>query len=383
VRRILVAMFVIGACTSGAGKERLAEPAATTTTTTTPSQAALAGPCEGLGPAPAAGLAEVTYLSGGRLLALPNDRPGPVCLAEVPAGVTTLSWGGRADRVLLPPAQAVLADRRVDLNLPEGESASFSLPTGTSVLFSDGPHLKKRLLADGRDTDVTFLDRHDASVYYPEGKHILSVGASADGVYGVFVATNRGDSPVAVARDDTPATTIYSPALMTGGFTAFAAQHTTNPPADRYHLHFRGQDDPLLHTIVLPDGPPEVIVASHFEQRVAAQAGSCESGGRRVTAVDVGEYLTRRSANASAVARPVTVDVKAPFTEPVGWLPGGRLVVLGRDSCTAPGTLWSVPVFPAGPPVRLADGAAAAALRTVITDQVDPPRETGGSEAPA
>ena len=376
-------MLILGSCSSTDGERRAESAATTTSTPPTTSPAAFSGPCEGLGPAPAAGLAEVTYLSGGRLLALPNDRPGPVCLAEVPAGVTTLSWGGQADRVLLPPSQVVLADRRVDLDLPEGESASFTLPTGTSVLFSDGPHLKKRSLADRRDTDVTFLDRHEASVYYPEGKHILSVGASSDGVYGVFVATNLGDSPVAVARDDTPATTIYSPALMTGGFTAFAAQHTQNPSADRYHIHFRGEDDPLLHTIALPDGPPEVIVASHFEPRMAARAGSCESGGRRVTAVDVGDYLTRRDANASAAARPVTVDVKAPFTEPVGWLPGGRLVVLGRDTCTAPGTLWSVPVFPAGPPVRLADGAIAAALRTVVADQVDPPRETGGSDAPA
>ena len=311
MRRLLVAVLILGSCSPGTDGERRAEPAATTTSsppTTVP--ATLSGPCEGLGPAPAAGLAEVTYLTAAgpgqnrRLLALPNDRPGPVCLAEAPTGATTLSWGGQADRVLLPPSQVVLADRRVDLDLPEGEAASFTLPTGTSVLFSDGPHLKKRSLDDRRDTDVTFLDRHEASVYYPEGKHILSVGASSDGVYGVFVATNVGASPVVVARDETPATTIYSPTVMTGGFTAFAASHTQNPSADRYHIHFRGEDDPLLHTIALPDGPPEVIVASHFESRVAAQAGSCASGGRRVTAVDVGEYLGRRAANASAVARP-------------------------------------------------------------------------------
>jgi hypothetical protein len=345
-------------------------PATTTVTAITE----IAG-CEGLGPVSEDG--EVTYVSGGRLFAV---RPGgePRCLLGVPADSEASAWGGKADRVLLAPVGARVGDQTVELALGPKETAGWSRPTGTSVLVVSDGKLTKRKVDTGAVSDVSFLARHDEALYHPSGRHIVSVGVDAVGRYGIFLASNEGKDVRTVAVAET-ANRLSSLSWGPGGTLFFGAEHDGNPSKDRYHIHWRPNDPGQLFKIHLAEGPVAKVSASPFEEMVSAQTGTCSSG-RATQTVDLSK-VTEFNEEDVPDAPVVAVDVGAMDTEPVGWLPGGRLVVLGRPGCDRPGTLWIVPVSPPGSPQRLAQRVETAAVRIVLPESAGDPFEAGGIEA--
>ncbi|MGH8976387.1 MAG: hypothetical protein ACRD0C_24630 [Acidimicrobiia bacterium] len=363
--------LVLAACSGG--EERAIDPSRPTSTGPTTTTLADIGPvsgCEGLGPAPIGG--EVTYVSGQRLFAV---VPGgaPRCLLGVPPFGAAPAWGGKADRVLLAPEGAQVGDKTFPLGLVREESAGWSQPTGTSVLILRDGKLTKRRIDTGAFSDVSFLSRHDEAVYHPAGLHIVSVGVDAGDRYGMFLASNEGKDlePVAVAET---ANHLVSPSWGHGGTLFFGAEHAGNPPGDRNHIHYRFNDPGELFKIPLGDGPVGKVLASPFDDLVASETGSCP--GRDTQTVDLGQATSFTDDVPDVPV--VTVDVGAAETEPVGWLPDGRLVVLGRPDCQGPGTLWIVPVSPAGDPQHLADGVESAAVRVPLPEPGAAPFEAGG-----
>jgi hypothetical protein len=371
---VLVCLALVLAGCSG-GDEQAAGPSTPTSTGPTTTTLAAIGPvsgCEGLGPAPAGG--EVTYLSDQRLFAV---VPGgsPRCLLGVPPGAAAPAWGGKADRVLLAPEGAQVGDKTVLLGLlNREETAEWSQPTGTSVLILREGKLTKRRIDTGAFHDISFLHRHDEAVYHPAGLHIVSVGTDLSDRYGVFLASNEGKDVREVAVAET-ANELVSPSWGSGSTLFFGAEHAGNPPGDRYHIHYRPNDPGPLFKIPV-DGPVARVIASPFDDLVTAETGPCPGRGTRT--VDLGQ-VTSFTDDVPDVPV-VTVDVGAAETEPVGWLPGGRLVVLGRPRCELPGTLWIVPVSPAGPPEHVADKVASAAVRVPLPEPGPAPFEAGGIE---
>lgn len=344
--------------------------------------------CGGIGPASAEG--EVTWTSGGRLMV---GAPGaqPRCLLAVPPSSDPVRWGPGGDRVLAGAGGARVGDTTRALPVGSG-SATWSYPTGTSVLGTSDGRLRKIKVADAAEQDVSFLARHDETVYHPRGRYLFSAGRGEDGTEGIFMATNAGENPRPVAVERT-ASRLYSLAFNQGTLV-FVAEHPENPPGDRYHIHYRPDDpSPLLFQVTVPGGPVARMVSSGFgagDFHVAVAQGSC-AGGRTVAVSDIGAAETDISEKAAESALPLMaasfqpIDVGAADTEPVGWLPGGRIVVLARKACGEPGTLWVVPPAAGGKAEPIADGVESAAIR--IIERVDgiserPTEATGDGPPP-
>lgn len=332
--------------------------------------------CDGIGPVPDGG--EMTWVANGRLFAAtPGGRSR--CLLGVPEGGQPV-WGAKGDRVLVAPAGARVGEETVRLSLGEGVP-SWSRPTGTSVLVLEDGGLRKVALAGGAGQDVSFLFRHQEAVYHPGGRFIYSVGEDEPGNYGIFLATNQGKERRAVAQSES-ARRIHGLAFSLDTLF-FVAEHPFERAGNRNHLHWRTQDpEPPLFTLPLPDGHVDKLIVSPVDAgKVAVQMGECPAG-RSVLAgdptTDPADEFNRSHSRLPAV------DVGAADTEVVGWLPGGRLVVLGRPGCGQPGILWVVPQDSGGAPSpeRIADGVEAAAVRELIPDGAAVPVEAQGLGTP-
>jgi hypothetical protein len=242
------------------------------------------------------------------------------------------------------------------------ESISWSRPTGRAIVYvSEGRLLKVDAFGD-KPQDISFLSEHDEVVYHPAGTHIAVTGTADDGTYGLWLATNVGKEPqlLAIGED---ALRIFSLSFAHDGTTMYyAAEHE-----DRYDVHalrLALQDeegrtrDAELTTLDSAAAEMGDVVASAFAAgTIAYSVGSCDEGKKiRIwdgSVTELGGELARLS------------------TEPVGWLPGGELVVFARPSgCEGDGTLYT---WEAGEASPLIEGVSAAGIRAVLPPPPPPP----------
>jgi len=336
-----------------------------TTTSAVPLVTALPEAACELGDVPTEG--EITFVVGSKLYGVRPDGTGARCLAlaggEAGGEAGDIQWGPRGDRVLLGPAVVLdAAGRRASGFFADNPGVRWSQPTGTALI---APSLADARLIWRRSTDaedrldISFLDRTDSAVYHPAGKNILSVGAAEGGLYGVFLASNRGENlrPVATVAD--PATTVHDLAWDTGGAHAFFI----HDHAGEFHLHDLSFPDLTLSYLVTSPLPLGGLVVADTTS-IAWRIGECTGTTR--TAVWLAESATSAQIGVRSALGKLS-------SEPVGWLTGGRLVLMARPSgCEGPGDLWMATAGDSQP-VLVATGVERAAIRKMAATPADLP----------
>jgi len=326
------------------------------------------GACDGIGSAPEAEQAEVTFVIDGRLYASNTDGSNVRCLTE---GPFPRQWAGNGDRLLIRAGDGALAAIDESGPLPiavrtrfEGES--WTRPSGTSVvgIAEDGLLLKYPI--DGGDpVDLSFLARHDEVVYHPAGTHVIVVGESADSVYGIWLATNIGTEPELLIEGTSA--TLSSASISHDGLNLqFLADHG---------------DESHVHQVFLPDAS-----SAEFDASIALLTNSSLAN-LVVSPFGVGELAVAEGTCGADLHTvlpywPETEVLPGMESRPVGFLPGepSDLVVAAYPDLCTPGSpvdLYIVDVAGAQEPVLLVGGVDAFALPGVRARLPDPPPPPG------
>ncbi len=378
---VLAASLVIVSCTSSGSDGTTTVPATTATVTTTrpPTPAptttvastttvhqgliAALPECEdGAALAPPGITGQVSFLTGGVLYVADPNGDHVQCVGEVSTS-HPLVWGPVGDRLI---AGEVVIAEGASAPFPTAAQATWSRPTGTSLVWVDGGRLFKSASGDAQARDLTFLARHDAVTYHPAGIEIASIGEADDGTLGVWLTSNEGADPRLIVRAEEA--TVHEFTFTHDGVSAFfLADHDGH-----WHVHdiflVLPEDDPSANefdaTIRFESSDPlSNLVVSPWGGLWAAQEGSCGSGSRVVT----GEEFS--------LPRQLT-EVEG---FPVGWLPGPRLVVASYpDGCGQPADLWVVDASVDGVSSvdLLVSGVEGAAIRAALPE---PPGPLGAS----
>lgn len=286
----------------------------------------VAGPpepeCAGIGPVPRAG--QITFREDNQLQAASPSGDTPRCLLPMRRvrGVLTFDravWNGPGDRFLLAN-RALSADGPLTRVLaPRAERLQWSRPSGMSLVsVTPAGALLKRPSNGGDATDIGFLRRHDAVTYHPAGEHIATSGLAKDGSYGLYLATNLGTEPQLLAHGEAARFITNLQVSEDGQYLYYTARHGV----DDWHLHRLVIDgDGRLETLARNDVGFEYIV-SPFDSRALAwfvPSGDCALG-------TAGTF--------AAPGRRLQIPEKLRHRNiiPVGWLPGGDLVVRAKTT---------------------------------------------------
>ncbi len=321
---------------------------------------------------------QITFVSGGRVLAVPGNltRPAasdtPTCLYELqPAGIKQLDWSPDGSALLLGSDQVARGTKlSASGYLPTNPDVKWSGPNGKSLLATTAKgELVKRNSTTGARTDISFLPKHQSSVYHPAGKAIISIGEFRDSDYepdaraaaegspqiGVFLATNTGSEPRLLISDDSDAALSEVAFSGSGRNLYFIAQHVDKFHLHRYETNVGGLFEEVTSTTVISN-----LVASEVDESVAVQVGACDAN----TPPDLKVWTGPESSQIEFQSlRDVVPQVPDGALFPVGWLPGKRLVVIARTGCTGPGNL-SVVDITAGTVQIIANNVSMAATRT-------------------
>lgn len=322
--------------------------------------------CRGIGRAPRRG--EITFISGGRLIAsTPNSREVR-CLAKV-AGGDRIDWGGEGDRavvslsgseprVIFPSSDYVLSTGETD-----ARAFGLSRPRGTSVLYgsADSRRLYKIPSNGGRVEDISFLERHDEAIYHPAGEHIFVVGEDRRGRYGIFLATNLGTDPqLLVIGED--ARRIYSLTFSLSGVLYYAAEHDDRHDVHGLSLSPTGTgkvDTSGLKTFYSSPDPIARVVVSQFYE-----------SGRFAVEVEGNSSEGCPSETLVWVNRSKTISVPDRPSRPVGWLPNGSLLYVALGTACDAAELYT---WGGKRSLLVADDVQAAAVRGRFPPPPNPP----------
>ena len=266
-----------------------------------------------LGPSPAGG--EITYAQGGRLLGVTPDG-GRECLAQLPTAAAVAQWAPAGDRVLLDNTQALLAHGSHPTGFAHGDQLAWS-PVGKSLLaVTPTGDLLREPAEGGKPQDLTFLNRHEATIYHPSGRAIVSVGWGNEG-YGIYLADTTGKLQATLAEGHT-ARHIGPLAWTNNADLVFAAQHDDRWDLHRLELGGAGQ----LTTLASTPGPNQPITdlaASPFSDGgVAWRQGDCANATLATKVLQAGHLLS--------------IPPEVATATPTGWLPDGTLI-LQRSPC--------------------------------------------------
>jgi hypothetical protein len=234
--------------------------------------------------------------------------------------------------------------------------------------------------------DVSFLADTTLAVYHPAGKDIIAVGTAADGVAGLFMASNRGENARALAILDDPSTRITEivPAAW-GGYVYFVHDH-----GDMWEVHGLGLPDLGLADLYRSDAPLGDVTVSPSGSRVMLRDGDC-AGPTQLVDVVSGQgtpvFLSGRNANIRFAGAEV---LDAMSVRPIGFLDENQLVVAARDTgCDGPADIWVVNTSPAPSPdglagltaVQVLESVESVSLRSVLTNWGEIPGDIN-SDAP-
>jgi hypothetical protein len=251
-------------------------------------------------------------------------------------------WGPLGDRLLVDPSTVVVAPEvRSNSGYAQvNPDVKFSMPTGKRLLGATlAGELTKREVGTGTRLAISFLAKHEESLYHPAGTAVISVGTDAQGTYGVWIADNLGRNvQLLVVGED--AKRIHSLAFSAdGGTLYFVAEHG----GAATHLHRFDMGRGELATVTEGSTPIDVSVASAVDGHLAWRQGGC------------GDARTETWFDGSAGPS------NYPGMSPVGWLPAARLVLFKAVAgCDGPGDLY----------VTGSDGGANLLARSVIAPAV-------------
>ncbi len=288
-------------------------------------------------------------LVDGRLYGLGEDGLSPRCLLEDVIS-TDIEWGPVGDRVRV--GDEVVTDS-ARLGLFGVTSLEWTSPTGSRIVGVSPGRLWKLDLQDATEIDITFLEETDQVSYHPAGLHLLAVGTSFDGQYGMWLATNQGTEPSLLAFDE--GATLSEPAWTWLGEPLFVANHSN----EGWHLHrVELTSDGALEGPVLVESETNIDMlkpSSHDPVMLAYRVGGVQGE----SCVE-GSHVAVRSVD---LPEPLSTITSAP----VGWLSTERLLVLAYpDGCDSPADLWTFSaglcpgsVYGASMIISGVDGAAA------------------------
>jgi hypothetical protein len=275
-------------------------------------------PCRKAGSLPPGG--QVSFVAGVRLFVVSATGAGGECIGEFDSA-NPVQWAPAGDRYLVAGFDVVNVYSGATPQAVTGlgshpRTLGFSRPRGGNVLFVsvDGATLSKASTWGGRAVDISFLRRHDEATYHPSGAQIAVIGASRDGRYGIWLATNEGKE----ARLVVPVSTqdeFYGLAYSYDGSSLFYV-------ADEHdHWDLRSLDlsvaKPEPTKLLSADSPITAPVVSLLSSdTVAYRQGDCDTGMQTYVADARG---------------PRIVAAGKRDTQPVGWMPDGTLVVAVSD----------------------------------------------------
>lgn len=289
--------------------------------------------CRGFGRVPRQG--QITFFENYELRAAAPSGDQVKCLAQVGdlgGNIWPPVWNAAGDGVLLGN-RALARDGSLTRALTDRSRVipQWSRPSGSSVVYLSRGALMKRSSAGGDAVDISFLDRHDAVVYHPAGTHIATSGVAENGDYGLYLATNLGTRSQLLARGEAARFIHNLYFTEDGRYLYYSAQHGPH----EWHLHRLGfGEDARLETFAVKSADFDYEVSSFAPDAVAwFVPGDCAAGeaGRFRTAIDLRLTAALRSTN----------------IRPIGWLPGGELVVLASTtSCSTaqPGDIYVLSV---------------------------------------
>lgn len=291
-------------------------------------------------PVPDAG--ELTVLVGDRIHGISMDGStrcligGVLLVNPQPTDPIPLEWaptgdGLRIERAVVPTGLSSLAAVTL-VTLDPAVDYEWTTPTGERIVEVFGDQVVK-VTWDRRDPiDLTFLAETEQVAYHPAGTHLIASGVDEVGASGLWLSDNLGQNETLIAFDQ--AAFISSPVWMWTGEPVFAARHGD---LGLSHVHrVDVTNDEALEGPVLVESAETIdrIIPSPFDPmliayRTGASTATCDPLAH--TAV-------------------VGVDLPAPLSEiasePIGWLPGERLMVLTHPAgCDNPGDVW---VFTSG-----------------------------------
>lgn len=354
---LLASVLVLaGACSSDDDGGEGAARSSTTPSTAASTPSTTAVSCRGLGAAPDEGV--VTWVADGRLY----DAQG--CLLDLDGARVVAGWGGRADRVVVD--NTVVVGDAPPTQPFDGGPLALSRPTGTAVLrvTADGK-LLKRELDDGEPRDISFMARHEAAVYHPAGRSIVSSGRNADGGAELLIADNSGRDPRPLLTIE-DARAVHHPAFTRSGALLYTADHGTHWDLHRLVI---GEDSFSTVATVRAPGVIGDVVASPFDiGGVAWTEGRC-TGAERPTL------------KAQQSGRDFPIPAEAARARPVGWLPDGGLVAIDRGGCE-PAAAGALLVVRGGTATKVADNVTSAAVRAELPPPPPPPEDIP-QQAPA
>jgi hypothetical protein len=327
--------------------ETLADPTSITTRVQT---STIPGPQCRFPTTPVGPEGEVTYVTAEHLWSIGANTPIPsnvaasvvaTCLQPVSsfAQVNSISWSPNSTTALI--GDRVVRNAGVTLSgfLPTNTDVNWSGPNGKSLLATTAKgELVKRNAKTGKRTDVSFLAKHEVSAYHPAGTAIASIGVSADPENdgtdtGIFLATNLGQEPRLLIRDETAAKLSDLSFSATGDSLYFLAQHS-----EHTHIHAYNLEQADLIVAYESSGKQSDLVVSAVDKNMAVRSGDC---GTEPTDVLV-------ETSGVPTANYVSLRVKIPALgngslSPIGWLPKGKLMVMSRPAgCSGPGDLLVV-----------------------------------------
>ncbi len=288
-------------------------------------------------------------LVDGRLYGLGPDGISPRCLlADVTS--TDIEWGPLGDRVRI--GDQIVTDSG-QVGLFGANSLEWTAPTGSRIVGVSPGRLWKLDLEDGTETEITFLEETEKVSYHPAGLHLLAVGTSFDGQYGMWLATNQGTEPLLLAFDE--GATLSDPVWSWLGEPLFVASHFDG----NWHVHRveLTSDGALEGPIVVEsESPIDLLKPSSHDPVMLAYRLAGVEGEECVDGSHVGVK---------------NIDLPEPLTgmtsTPIGWLSVERLLILAYpDGCDARADLWSFSaglcpgsVYGASMVISGVDGAAA------------------------
>lgn len=289
--------------------------------------------CSGLGRPRKEG--EITFIEEGRLLATSPENTSPRCLADLTnegIGFSSANWNASGTRVIV--GNTAISRDLSRSPLLARTSADWSRPQGTSVVFiTKNGRLMKRSSYGGAPTDISFLARHDDVTYHPAGTHIVTSGETADGNYGLWLATNEGTKRQILARGEHTHEISMLTFKQDGEALFFEADH-----GNEHHLHrlrLSGDRGTGLDTLDKSKRGYTHIVVSPFGGRIAwTEAGNCTAG-------TPGTLHFGGPPWKALVKDGPGLDGRTLEAE--GWLPGRKLLVTSRATgCSAaqPGNVF-------------------------------------------
>jgi hypothetical protein len=250
----------------------------------------------------------------------------------------------------------------------------WSFPTGKALIapsVRDGSLVWRSSRNQNNRLDVSFLADTELAVYHPAGKDIIAFGTAADGVAGLFMASNRGENARPIATLDDPSTRITEIVPDNyGGLVLFVHDH-----GDMWEVHGLGLPDLGLFDLHHSDEPLGDLLRSPFGSRTVVRQGDCAGP---TAIVDIGTGSTPLLLSGpNANVRLLDQSLDASSVRPLGFLDEDRLVVAVRDAgCDGPADVWVVNMSPNPSPdglagltaVQVLESVESVAIRSVLTN---------------